>query len=143
MSLLISYFTLVTRLSAKEISEINDELKGGMNPKEAKQRLAREVVTIYHSKKDASEAEKEFENVFKNKQKPSDVPVVKLKEKKYLIPDLLIELGMVSSKSEARRLVEQGGIRINSEVKKDWKEKLNIKKGTVVQVGKKKFTEVK
>ena len=50
---------------------------------------------------------------------------------------------MASSKSEARRLVEQGGVRIDSEVRNDWKEKVKVKKGALVQVGKKKFIEIK
>jgi tyrosyl-tRNA synthetase len=141
--LIMSYFVSVTRLSMKEIGDIEKELKGGMNPKEAKQRLAREIVKIYYSEKDALNAEKEFENIFKNKQKPSDIPKIEIKEGNYLIPDLLVDLKMASSKSEARRLVEQGGVRIDSEVRNDWKEKVKVKKGALVQVGKKKFIEIK
>ncbi|MBU0613100.1 tyrosine--tRNA ligase [Patescibacteria group bacterium] len=141
--LLIPYFTSITRVSLEEIEEIGKELKGGLNPKDVKKKLAREIVTIYHSKNDAIEAEKEFENIFKNKQKPSNIPAAKLKVGEYLIPDLLVELKMASSKSEARRLVEQGGIRIDEQVKKEWKQKVKVKKGTLIQVGKKKFIEIK
>jgi len=90
----------------------------------------------------AKEAEKEFERVFKEKKLPTKIPEIKIKEKTLDILDLLIKTKLAPSKSAAKRLILQKGVKINKEIQKDWKKVIKIKKGMVFQVGKRKFARV-
>jgi len=108
--LIDKYFLLCTDVSTEEINIINEEIKNGKNPKEAKMRLAREIVTIYHSKKDAESAEKNWVETFSKGGVPDDVEVLKFKEGKGLI-DVLVENKVVESRGEFRRLIDGGGIK--------------------------------
>lgn len=128
-------FKFCTEVSLAEIKRIN-------NPRDLKIKLAREIVTIYHSKKAALAAEKEFERIFKEKKLPSKITEVKIKEKKLAILDLLFKTKLASSKSEAKRLILQKGVKIDSKVQKDWKAVVEIKKGMIIQVGKRKFAKI-
>jgi tyrosyl-tRNA synthetase len=141
--LIIRYFVLTTRVPLKEVEIYEKDLKAGKNPRDYKMKLAYELVRFYHSEKTAKQSAEEFTKVFSNKEKPTNIPSAKIKYGEYLIPELLFELKMAKSKSEARRLVEQGGVRIDTKIKTDWKEKIKVQKGTLVQVGKKKFIEIK
>ncbi len=131
--LMETYFECCTDVDAKEYKKL---LKG--NPKETKMRLARDIVTLYHSAEAAEAAEKEFENVFSKGGLPEDIPEVKAKKGTSLI-DLLVQEKLISSKSEARRLVEQGGIKLNDTVI-DSIDAL-AEKG-IVKVGKRKFLKI-
>jgi len=142
--LIIQYFTLCTNLSQREIKEIEKNLKKGkVNPRDVKARLAREIVAIYHSKKAAILAEKEFERVFKEKKLPTHLPEVKVKGKVFNVLRLLVITNLASSNSEAKRLVLQGAVKIDGKIEKDWKKKIKIEKGTIIQVGKRKFLKLK
>jgi len=141
--LIPEYFRLCTEILAEEIKEIEKDLRfGEINPKDAKARLAREVVTIYHGEKLAREAEKEFKRVFKEEKLPSKIPEVKIQKKKVGILDLLTKTKLAPSKSEAKRLILQGGVKIDQVVQKDWKKTVEIKKGMIVQVGKRRFIKI-
>jgi len=140
--LIIEYFVLTTRVSLEEINQYQKELKKGKNPKEYKSKLALELVSFYHSKKEAQEAQDNFERVFKEKKNPLKIPIVKIKKTKMLLPDLMFEVKIVKSKNEARRMIEQGGVKINQIKKTDWKEEIDLKQKTIIQVGRRKFIEV-
>jgi tyrosyl-tRNA synthetase len=140
--LIIKYFILATRVSLAEIDQYKKELAAGGNPKDYKMKLASEVVAAYHGRQAAGKAGQEFQKVFGDKELPSDIPEVPVKEEEVNILDLLIKLEMVSSKAEARRVVEQGGVEIGGEIQKDWKKIIKIKKGEVVRVGKRKFAKI-
>jgi len=129
-----NYFELCTRVSLNEIE--------GMSAREVKIKLARAIVAIYHGEKAALLAEGEFNRVFKEKKPPSDMPEITVREKQINILDLLVKLKMAPSKTEARRLVEQGGVEIAGEIQKDWRRIVNLEKGEVVRVGKRKFTKI-
>jgi len=141
--LIIRYFVLTTRVPMKEVEVYEKDLKAGKNPRDYKMKLAYELVRFYHSENDAKRAADEFTKVFAKKQKPTNIPTVKIKYGHYPTPELLVELKLAKSKSDARRLVEQGGVRVDEKIKKDWKEEVNVTEGTLVQVGKKKFIEIK
>lgn len=128
---------LCTDLSMEDIKEIEK-----LNPRDAKARLAKEITAIFHSQKEADQAEKEFEKVFKNKEKPSDIPTKKLSVKKMNITELLVQIKLASSKGEARRLIEQGGVKINSKKITDWKKEIGLESGMVIQAGKRKFVKI-
>ncbi|MEK9178496.1 MAG: S4 domain-containing protein, partial [Patescibacteria group bacterium] len=91
----------------------------------------------------ALEAEKEFNRVFKEKKTPSKIPSIFIKQKELNILDFLVKAKLAFSRSEAKRLVEQGGVKIGGEVQTDWQKLVKIKKGEVVRVGKRKFLKIK
>ena len=141
--LILSYFELLTNVSPQTIKNYKKTLSSKKaNPMKIKKELARKIVELYHSKKGAEAAEKEFDKVFKEKGLPSRMPRVKIGEKELNILDLLVKTKLASSKSVAKRLVLQGGIKLAGIIKKDWKETVKIKKGLVVQVGKRKFARL-
>jgi tyrosyl-tRNA synthetase len=147
--LIIRYFILCTDVPAKEIKNIEKELKEGKtNPRDAKARLAKEIVALYHGQKAAGGAGKEFDKVFKRKELPTAIEEVKLKEDvgaahKRPILDLLMQTKLSPSKSEAKRLVEQGAVKIDGRVEKDWQKQVEIKEGMIIQAGKRKFIRIK
>ena len=114
----------------------------GLPSREAKAKLARETVEIYHGRKAAAEAEREFNQVFREKKLPSKMPTTSIKEKNLNLLDLLTKIKLAPSRSEAKRLAEQGGVRIGGEVQRDWQKNIKIKKGMIIQVGKRKFLKI-
>ena len=140
--LIIKYFLLATEVPLEEIDEINKAIKEGKNPMEFKKKLGKEIVTIYHSKEDAEKAEQEFVNVFSQHKLPEDIEVKKLNTNKINIVNLIAENELASSKSEARRLVLQGGVKVNQEKITDINAEIQIGKETLIQVGKRKFLKV-
>ncbi len=135
---------LCTDMPMAEVNQINQQIKQGkINPRDAKARLAREIVSIHHSKPAALKAEKEFNRVFKDKGKPTNIPIFKAKSGKIKMTDLLTESKLASSKSKARRLIEQGGVKIDNKNIKDWQKQIAVKDGMVIQVGKRKFRRVR
>lgn len=141
--IIIDYFRLTTDVPMSEIQEIDHRIKDrSLNPRDAKARLAREIVSIYHSKDDAIAAEKEFEQIFKDKGKPSKMLRFKALKSTYLIADLLRDAKLADSKAEAKRLVEQGGVKINDKIIDDWQVSIDICPGMIVQVGKRRFMQI-
>ncbi len=138
-SLIFSGFELCTDFSLDEIDKIKKQKN---NPRNDKARLAREIVSIHHSKLAAQKAEKEFNRVFKEKQIPSQVTSYKLQVTRINILDLLVKTKLAPSKSEAKRLVEQGAVKIDKQVIEDWRKEISIKGGSVLQVGKRKFIKL-
>jgi tyrosyl-tRNA synthetase len=143
--LIVSYFKLcVPTVSLDEIKEIEKKLLNKeVNPKDIKARLAKEIIKLYHSEKEAVEAEEEFNRIFKEKKLPKEMKEAKIKEKEMNILDLLVKTNMVSSKSEGRRLLLQKAVEIDNNLKTDWKEKIQLKDGMVIRVGKRNFRKVK
>ena len=141
-SAIIEYFTLCTDLSAKEIGKYEADLKTGVNPRDVKEKLALEIVKMYHSEKEAEKAKQEFKNVFTKKELPSSIPEIKISGN-YDLPLFLIEIGAASSNSEAKRLIEQGGVKIDGAKITDPKSDIATHKGMIVQVGKKKAYKIK
>ena len=113
-----------------------------MNPRDAKAKMAKEIATLCYGKNLAERAEKEFNKVFKEDGFPLNIPQIKLKEKSLNLLDLLIKVKLVGSKSEAKRLVLQKGVKIDKEIQGEWKGVVKIKKGLIVQVGKRKFAKI-
>ena len=134
------YFELATGLSPAEITPILDGLaSGSLHPRDAKMRLAREIVSAFHSPSAAHEAEEEFVRVFRRDEAPADMPVVRVRGP-WRAADLLVECGLAASKSEARRLISQRGARAYGHVLSDPEELIAVE--TVLQVGKRRFARV-
>ena len=141
--LIIHYFELCTSLDLAEIKQMEKELKAKtINPRDLKAKLAKEIVKIYHNERLAQKAEKEFNKVFKEKKLPSEIKKVRILEKEINILDLLVKAELVLSKSEAKRLIEQNAVAINSALKTDGQEKIKIKKGMIIKVGKRRFVQI-
>jgi len=132
--LIFSYFELLTDVLLSEVKRLN--------PCAAKAKLAREIVTMYHSEKAAEKTEEEFEKVFKKKELPSKIPEIKISKQKIDILDLLVKIQLASSKSEAKRLILQKGVKIDGKVQNDWRKTIEIKKGLIVQISRRKFVKL-
>jgi len=142
-SLILEYFDLATNLSETEINKLKEELKSGANPRDLKLKLASEIVTLYHTKKEATEAEKNFIKRFSKKELPKNIPEIVIPEKNCELLKLVILADETLSKSDARRVIEQSGVKIDGTKITDPAAEIGIKKGLVVQIGKLKIYKVK
>jgi tyrosyl-tRNA synthetase len=139
---IITYFRLATDVTEKEILEIDKKLKQKKeNPRNLKVRLAKEIVTLYHGAKPAEKAKQNFDEVFKHKSVPTDIPTIKIKKGSNII-DALIQSKLATGTSDARRTIEQGGVKIDGEVVTDTKATLPNKKEVVLQRGKRQFCKL-
>lgn len=137
---LMQVFIDCTNLSLCEIDGIKEELKNGVNPRSIKLRLAKEIVTMYHSEKDADCAEKDFINTFSKGGIPEQIEEVKvLKDEKMV--DVLLKAGTVESKGEWRRLVIAGGVS-NAETDEKITSPDETVKNIVLKVGKRRFVRL-
>lgn len=141
-SMMGEYFELCTDFTVSEIKKFEKDVESGTNPRDIKQKLAFEIVKIYHGKEEAEKAKEEFKNVFSKKELPTNIPEVEI-EGNYDLPLFLIEIGAASSNSEARRLIEQGGVKIDGAKITDPKSAISTHPGMIVQVGKKKVYKIK
>lgn len=138
--LIIEFFQLATHLPSETIKTIQQELADSLtNPRDVKMQLAREITATYHGLASATRAEETFIAQFQKGQLPETMPQKKMKASYKTVVAALIDSGLVESASEARRLVEQGGVRFNGKVMSDPLSPVSIKKGQVIQVGKRRF----
>jgi tyrosyl-tRNA synthetase len=137
-SLIIKYFTMLTRVNLDVIDGYKKELDSGVNPRDIKIKLGHELVKMYHSEKEADNAVEYFVNTFTKKEIPTDVP--EFKPTDYNLVAILIESNLVPSKAEVRRLLEQGGIKIDGEVITD--ANYTIPSGVILQKGKIHFLRI-
>jgi tyrosyl-tRNA synthetase len=143
--LIVKYFHLVTDLPLEDKQRISNNLSdGALHPRDAKILLARTIVSMFHGNEAVEMAAKHFKTVFQKGATPEDIPLVKWKgDLTISIIELLVELGLQSSKSEARRMINNGGIRIDGTKVMDTEFIVSVKEGMIVQVGKRKFVKVK
>ena len=140
--LILQYFTLATDTGAGELAIIRRELKSKKNnPRDLKTRLAKEIVRLYHGDKAATEAEFEFTHVHRKKGLPSAMPTIEVRSGEHSILNLLVNHKLAMSRSEARRLVEQRGVKIDQRVITDWEQPIAAVDGTILQVGKRRFVK--
>ena len=134
-------FTDCTYLPLSEIKIIEDELRGGKtNPRDVKMKLAYEIVNIYHGEKTAKKAEEEFRKVYQKEELPSNIEIIKLGLDTVSLRQLVVSVGFVPSKSEAQRLIEQGGIKVDGVKITDPHQIINLSdNGIILQSGKAKF----
>jgi tyrosyl-tRNA synthetase len=142
--LIVSYFTLATDVPKAEIERMAQEMKSGqLNPRDAKRRLGRELVTLYHSAEAAEQAEAEFDRVFARKETPDEIAdfFVDPNEESPLAK-LIVESGGAQTNSEARRLIEAGGVRLDGEKVSDSNLRVKLNKPTLLKVGKRFFVRL-
>jgi tyrosyl-tRNA synthetase len=148
--LMVTYMSLLTDASVRDVEALQKGVAdGSYHPAQAKRDLAERVVRIYHGADAAQAARAGFDRVFKEKDRPQDIPEKELpvgavRDGKVWLPRLLTETGLVASNGEARRLIEQGGVRIDDLVVSDPGAELDpaALAGAVVQVGKRKFLRI-
>ncbi|MHB1459164.1 MAG: tyrosine--tRNA ligase [Armatimonadota bacterium] len=147
-NLMSQYFELCTDVPMKEIKEMEDGISGGkLHPMDIKKRLGREIVAIYHNTDAAVDAQSEFERVFSSRELPTDIPTAKiaasaLKDGRIWAPKLLSMTGTASSNSDARRLIDQGGVSLDGIKITDSNSDVEIADGQVLRVGKLKFVRL-
>ena len=138
------WFDLLSFRSSEAIQQLKDQQKDGMNPRDIKISLAKEIIARFHDEKSADEAEHNFLNQFQKKNIPDNIEELLLEwtEPSILMPNLLKEAGMTESTSEAIRMIKQGGVRINEEKISDPKHSVAKGETSIYQVGKRKFKKI-
>lgn len=138
------YFQLGTLLNDNELAEIKKQLSDpAVNPRNLKVRLGYELVKKYYDEESAKYAQQEFETIFVKKEIPDDITEYKLDSKEVKLITIIKENNLVSSSSEAIRLIKQGGVTIDGEKITDDKYIVKAEKDFVLKVGKRKFLKVK
>jgi len=141
-TLIYKYFELVTDVSKPELTAIKTSLENEhTNPRDMKRQLARTLVRMYHSQASADEAEKEFDRIFVQKSIPDNIEEFKRRDALNII-SLMTEAKLAASKSEARRLIDQGGVSIDDERVTDPNAMLPEKDEFILKVGKRRFLKV-
>ncbi|MDR9756146.1 MAG: tyrosine--tRNA ligase [Thermacetogeniaceae bacterium] len=148
--LIVRYFELVTPVPNEEIRQIRDDMASGkLNPRDAKMRLAKELVTMFHGREAALNAEKEFITVFQKGALPDDIPDVFIPQGELgddgtiWLPKLLTAAGLANSTSSGKRSIIQGAVRIDGEKITDPDHRVLVTSGMIVQIGKRKFARIK
>jgi tyrosyl-tRNA synthetase len=138
------YFELLSDIAASDIKSLRAQAEQGeINPKHVKMRLGKELVARYHSEDDAERAAREFENVFKNKNLPTDIPTLKSwgAESRW-IGKVLADSKVCPSTSDAKRMIKQGAVSVDGEKVTDENLALNGNQGYLIKVGKKRFLKI-
>jgi tyrosyl-tRNA synthetase len=138
------YYDLVTDLTPSEISDLKSQIADGKNPRDIKVNLAKLIIKDFHTQADADAAEDEFNRRFVKKEIPDEIEKVSISAQTYRLADLVVASGLVESKGEARRLIEQGGVKINGEKATSGAQEIKLDAGDslVLQVGKLKFAKL-
>lgn len=138
--LIINYFNYATKISPDELKSIQQQLQdGSVNPKLIKQKLAREIVSLYHGEKAALQAEEEFNLIFSKKEIPDEIPEFVMAEKMKII-DILVQSKTCSSGGEARRMIKQNAVSLDGEKITDIF--LEIDAEGIIKVGKRRFLKL-
>ncbi|MBI4268561.1 tyrosine--tRNA ligase [Candidatus Uhrbacteria bacterium] len=141
-SLIVNYLIHCTRTPMSEIKKIELSLAKGLNPRDAKMRLAHKIVALYYGRSAADQAEHKFVSTFQKHETPRDLPELVLRHGLSII-DVLLAAGFAGSKGEARRLIKQGGVSLDGEIIRDDSLVPNIPDGgAVLQKGKRNFVKI-
>ena len=152
-TVIVTYFELATNVSQEEIQQLAAEMKSGaLNPREAKARLGREIVTLYHSAEAAQAADENFRRLFSGARQQTLEDYAAVAEEVAIPADLrrgsapvtalLPQLGLTKSKGEATRMVQGGGVYIDERRVADPQEMVALQPGMVIRVGKRKVVRL-
>ncbi|KOF56034.1 MULTISPECIES: tyrosine--tRNA ligase [Clostridium] len=137
-NLIIKYFELATDIHPDEIDNIKNDLKS-KNPRDIKMRLAKEIVKLYHGEKNAVKAEEHFKTIFQNNSVPEDIKEIKIDKDEDII-SCIVKAAFSNSKSDARRLIKQGAVKVNGN--KVFDVNLCLKQDDILKVGKSKIVKL-
>lgn len=135
-----NYFTLLTAIDAEKVAELIDPSR--THPKEAKVLLAKDIVTQFHSAEAADAAQAEFDKIFSQNQLPDDMPIVEISAEPITASKLLLHCKLVATGGEAKRMIKQGGVRIDEDRIADPNLQITPTDEMVVRVGKRKFAKL-
>ncbi|OCA98939.1 tyrosine--tRNA ligase [Clostridium beijerinckii] len=142
--LIIKYYELATDEHPDKIRGIKEELDNGKNPRDVKFELAKIITRLYHTEEESKFALEYFENVFKNKNIPDEVPEINISSECSLLEDVgkvLVKNNLIKSYNEFKRLLSQGGVYVNMQKVSDFNN-IIIKNGDIIKLGKKKFVKI-
>ncbi|MED2944901.1 tyrosine--tRNA ligase [Bacillus swezeyi] len=144
-SLMKTYIHLATDLELEDKKQLVKELEtGAVHPRDAKMLLAKTIVRMYHGSAAAEAAEQQFKKVFQQKSAPDKMTDVHWKGGETIpLIDLLAALELLPSKSEARRMIQNGGVKINGKKAESIHENMTVQDGMIIQIGKRKFVKLK
>jgi tyrosyl-tRNA synthetase len=143
--LMVRYYELLSDLDLTEVNQLKEAMeKGHVNPKDAKVRLAKEIVQRFYDKVQAEKASREFDMVFKEKKLPETLPEYKWRwsKDKMWVPHILKDLGITSGTSEALRLIKAGAVKVNGETLVKTDAELSNTQEYFLKVGKKRFVKI-
>jgi len=135
-------FELCTSVPGEEIDAMVEKIEAGENPVVFKRQLASQIVTEWFDADSAQKAEEHFDRLFKQHAAPRDIAELKVKGSHHLLVDLLVQSGFVSSKTEARRQISQGAVRIDGQVVDDEGAEIEIAESAILQKGKRNFIKI-
>jgi tyrosyl-tRNA synthetase len=137
-----NYFDLLSSFEPAQIADLEKKVADeSLHPMEAKMMLARDIVTIYHDAEAAARAEAHFKRVFRRGELPEEMPTHELAEPQNVV-DLLVEVGLAPSKSQARRLIAQGGVRLDGNKVESIEDTVMPDGEKILQVGKRRFVRL-
>jgi len=137
--MIVPGFELCTMVSNDEVESVRKALEAGDNPRDYKMKLASEIVRVWHGEAGAEAGKENFANVIQQGNKPDEIPEVKVSVRD--IVSVLVEAELCSSKSQARRDIDGGGVKVNDEKVTSYELKVNA--GDVIQKGKRHFVRLK
>ena len=141
--LIVNYYTLATNVSFDRINEIKHKLQLGENPMAIKKGLAQQILTELHNTEDADKAARNFESVVQEKETPKDIPMYEyLGDERQNIVDLLMQINLTESRSQAKHLVDQHGVTVDDKIISDPNLEINIKNDMIIKVGKRNFVKI-
>ncbi|GBL19759.1 tyrosine--tRNA ligase [Anaerolineaceae bacterium] len=136
------YMRLVTRWSPAAVQRMEEQIaSGALHPRDGKMQLAHEITEVFYGADGAAQGQAHFERVFQRRELPDDMPVLAVVAGTKLV-DFVVAEGLVPTKSEARRLIKQGGIKLGGVAVADTEMLLQLGEATVIQVGKRKFARL-
>jgi tyrosyl-tRNA synthetase len=143
--IIMPYLRLLTDVPTEELAEMEQQMQTGqINPRDVKMRLAREIVTRYHREAAAMAAQEEFQRVFQERGLPDEMPEYRLTaaDEPIWVVRLMVSAGLAATNGEARRLIAQGGVRIDGRRLDDDSLELRVEREMLIKVGKKRFLKV-
>jgi tyrosyl-tRNA synthetase len=143
--LMLKYYELLSDISLEQLNSLKEGIRNGSaHPRDAKVNFAKEIITRFHSKEAADTAHENFEKMFRDKEVPEDIEVVTMKKSEIgtWLPKLLATIGMVTSTSEGKRMIQQGGIHINGAKVTSDEMSFDTVSELIIKVGKRKFKKV-
>jgi tyrosyl-tRNA synthetase len=141
-SMIVRYSQLATDWTSVQVAEVESGLKRGDNPRGWKDKLARAIVTQYHSAAEADAAAAEFSRMFKEHKPPEEMPEFALKARRPLV-DAIVAAGLLPSKSEARRKLAEGAVYLDGARVTDPNLQLEPGKPVVLKVGKRRYVRIR
>lgn len=140
--LMAEYFELVTDVPPEEVGQMLESVEGGaVNPRDVKMRLGREIVTEFHGQDAARQAEEEFCRVFQRREVPSEMSEVEVSPQEHIV-DILLDAGLAGSRGQAKRLIQQGGVRLEGDRVESPDTIITVDQPLILQVGRRSFVRL-